>query len=207
VLENQLLLHYYYVFFDPTEGRILWDGVDIRNSKRSSIRKRISVVLQQSSLFNRTVRENISYSKEDMSLDEVIKVAKLANAHDFIMEQDEQYDFVVGERGVKLSGGQRQRISIARALLSKPSLIIFDESTTSLDSESEKAIQESIQLLRHRLTQVIITHRLSTIVNADLIIVLNEGTVSGIGSHQELINSNPIYKKFYDLQFRDDTED
>jgi len=138
-------------------------------------------------------------------MEEIIKAATLANAHSFIMELPEQYDFVVGERGVKLSGGQRQRISIARALLSNPSLIIFDESTTSLDSESELAIQESIQLLHHKLTQVIITHRLSTIIHADLIIVLHEGTISGIGSHQELIRNNPIYSKFYDLQFRDDT--
>jgi subfamily B ATP-binding cassette protein MsbA len=191
-------------FYDPVDGKILWDDIDIRNAKRSSLRKRISVVLQQSSLFNRSIKDNISYSTDNSDMEDIIKATKLANAHDFIMELPEQYDFVVGERGVKLSGGQRQRISIARALLSNPSLIIFDESTTSLDSESELAIQESIQLLHHKLTQVIITHRLSTIIHADLIVVLHDGTVSGIGSHHELIKTNPIYSKFYELQFRDD---
>jgi len=158
-------------------------------------------------LFNRSIRENIAYSTDDPDMEDIINAAKLANAHDFIMELPDQYDFIVGERGVKLSGGQRQRVSIARALLSKPSLIIFDESTTSLDSESEMAIQESIQTLHHKLTQVLITHRLSTIIHADLIVVLDEGTISGLGTHQELIKNNPIYKKFYDLQFRDNSSD
>lgn len=190
-------------FYDPSSGRILWDGIDLRSVTKQSLRQRIAIVPQDTSLFNRSIRENIAYGRPNATLEEVIEAAKLSGAHDFIINSTPNgYDSVIGERGVKLSGGQRQRVAIARALLVQPSLLIFDESTSHLDSESELAIKEAIAFLHHKVTQVIIAHRLSTIMNADQIIVLDGGRIVGIGTHHELLHTSQIYKKLYTLQFQ-----
>jgi ABC-type multidrug transport system fused ATPase/permease subunit len=188
-------------FYDPSQGSILWDGTDLRNATRKSLRRQIAIVPQDTSLFNRTIRENIAYGRQDAALDDIIAAAKRAHAHDFIMRMPKGYDSVIGERGVRLSGGQRQRIAIARALLLEPSLLILDESTSHLDSESEGAIQESITDLHHKTTQLIIAHRLSTVMHADQIIVLDKGKAVASGTHDELLESCDIYRKLHRLQF------
>ncbi len=187
-------------FYDPEEGRILFDGIDLRNTKKASLRKHIAWIPQDTSLFNRTIKENIAYGKQHVSLEEIETAARLAHAHDFIMKTTKGYQSLIGERGVKLSGGQRQRIAIARAILTKPSLMIMDEATSHLDSETEKAISESIRALHHKTTQLIIAHRLSTILHADQIVVLDKGRIVARGKHKELMQ-NPIYRKLYTLQF------
>ncbi len=188
-------------FYDPDDGSILWDGFDIRRATRMSLRQRISYIPQDPVLFNRSIYENIAYGAKHVQRRDVLRAAKLAHAHDFILKTPKGYESVVGERGVKLSGGQRQRIAIARALLAKPSLLIMDESTSHLDSETESAIQESIRYLHGKTTQLIIAHRLSTIQHADMILVIDGGKVVAAGTHQELLKL-PLYKRLYDLQFR-----
>jgi len=157
-------------------------------------------VFQDTCLFNRTIAENIRYGKPTATMEEVIEAAKLANAHEFILDFPDGYESVIGQRGVKLSGGQKQRLAIARALLPKPSLLIFDESTSNLDSESELAIQSAIRALHHQVTQIIIAHRLPTIRHADQIVVLDKGSVVGVGTHHELLDTNPTYRHLHDLQ-------
>jgi len=188
-------------FYDPSSGSILWDGLDLKDVKRSSLRSSVSVVLQQSNLFNISIHDNIAYGKLNATKEEVIAAAILANAHDFIIQLPNQYDSVVGEKGVKLSGGQKQRIAIARSLISNPSLLIFDESTSNLDTESERVIQESMKFLRKRVTQLVIAHRLSTIIHSDMIVLLEEGKIIGTGTHRELLKNNKTYQKLYNLQF------
>ena len=188
-------------FYDPDEGRILWDGIDLRDATRNSLRRRVSYIPQDPTLFNRTIYENIAYSAPHAKKEDVVKAAKLAHAHDFILKTPMGYESVVGERGVKLSGGQRQRIAIARALLAKPSLLIMDESTSHLDSETEKVIQESIRYLHGKTTQLIIAHRLSTILHADLILVIDQGKIAAAGTHEQLLK-HPLYKRLYRLQFK-----
>ncbi len=187
-------------FYDPSNGKILFDGVDLKKIKRSYLRQQIAWIPQDTSLFNRSIKENIAYGNPKVSMKEIISAAKLAHAHDFILQTLKGYDSVIGERGVKLSGGQRQRIAIARALLIKPSVLILDESTSHLDSETEKAISESIRTLHHKTTQIIIAHRLSTILHADQIVVLDNGRIIAVGKHNELLK-NPVYKRLYELQF------
>jgi len=189
--------------YAPTGGAIYWDNKDITQVTAASLRRLIAVVPQETSLFNRTIRENIAYSKPDASMEEIIDAAQRAHAHDFIMKTPEGYESVIGERGVQLSGGQRQRVAIARALLMNPSVLVLDESTSHLDSESEQAIQQAISSLRSsEVTQVIIAHRLSTIVKSDLIVVLDEGRVVDMGSHDHLISHCSLYEKFCSLQFK-----
>ena len=189
-------------FFDVNSGCIKINDFDIRDYKISSIRKNIGVVTQDTILFNRSVYDNISYGCFNFSNDDIILAAKRANAHDFITNLDDGYDTVIGERASLLSGGMAQRISIARAILKNPPILILDEATSSLDSESEKLVQSALDELMKNRTVLIIAHRLSTILNADKIIVLEEGKIIEEGNHKELINQNGRYKNIYDLQFQ-----
>ncbi len=190
-------------FYDPQEGRILIDGHPIRERTLRSLRNQIGVVLQESVLFTGSIGENIRYGRRNATDDDVMEAARQANAHDFIMELDHGYETEIGERGVKLSGGQRQRISLARVFLKAPRIIILDEATSSLDSASETMIQEALDKLMHNRTTFIIAHRLSTVMNADKIIVLLNGRVEEIGSHQELLETGTgVYRQLYEEQFK-----
>lgn len=189
-------------FYDITSGEITVDGKNIYDYDLEALRGNMSIVPQDVILFGGTIRENIAYGKPDASDEEIILAAKQANAFNFVDGFPEKFETLVGERGVKLSGGQRQRIAIARALLKNPSILILDEATSSLDSESEKLVQEALEVLMEGRTSIIIAHRLSTIRNADKILVLDNGEISEEGTHQELINlENGIYKNLSNLQF------
>jgi len=190
-------------FYDPTEGRILVDGHDIRHVQMRSLREQIGIVPQETALFSGTVRDNIAYGKLDAADDEIEAAARAANAHDFISELPQGYATPVGERGVKLSGGQRQRVAIARALLKDPRILILDEATSSLDSESEQAVQEALERLMRDRTTFVIAHRLSTITNADWIVVLDGGRVMEQGRHADLVSrEGGLYRRMHALQFR-----
>lgn len=189
-------------FYDITSGEITVDGKNIYDYDLEDLRGNMSIVPQDVILFGGTIRENIAYGKPDATDEEIIQAAKQANAFNFVDGFPEKFETLVGERGVKLSGGQRQRIAIARALLKNPSILILDEATSSLDSESEKLVQEALEVLMEGRTSIIIAHRLSTIRNADKILVLDNGKISEEGTHQELINlENGIYKNLSNLQF------
>lgn len=189
-------------FYDITSGEITVDGKNIYDYDLEDLRGNMSIVPQDVILFGGTIRENIAYGKPDATDEEIIQAAKQANAFNFVEGFPEKFETLVGERGVKLSGGQRQRIAIARALLKNPSILILDEATSSLDSESEKLVQEALEVLMEGRTSIIIAHRLSTIRNADKILVLDNGKISEEGTHQELINlENGIYKNLSNLQF------
>jgi len=189
-------------FYDITSGEILVDGKNIYDYDLEDLRGNMSIVPQDVILFGGTIKENIAYGNPNASEEEIIQAAKQANAFNFVDGFPEKFETLVGERGVKLSGGQRQRIAIARALLKNPSILILDEATSSLDSESEKLVQEALEVLMEGRTSIIIAHRLSTIRNADKILVLDNGKISEEGTHQELINlENGIYKNLSNLQF------
>ncbi|MFO8082305.1 MAG: ABC transporter ATP-binding protein [Armatimonadota bacterium] len=193
-------------FYDPTRGRILLDGHDLRDLQITSLRKRIGMVMQESFLFAGTLRDNIKYGRPDASDAEVVQAAIAANAHEFITEFPDSYETRVGERGTRLSGGQRQRISIARAILRNPRILILDEATSALDSESEQAIQDALEKLMVGRTTFTIAHRLSTVMNADEIIVLDYGEVVERGTHAELATAGGIYEMLCDVQFRQAVE-
>jgi ABC-type multidrug transport system fused ATPase/permease subunit len=189
-------------FYDINGGEISIDGKNIYDYDLETLRGNMSIVPQDVILFGGTIRENIAYGKPNATEDEIIKAAKQANAYQFIKGFPEKFETIVGERGIKLSGGQRQRIAIARALLKNPRILILDEATSSLDSESEKLVQEALEILMEGRTSIIIAHRLSTIRSADQIIVLDDGTIKEQGKHQELIAlENGIYKNLSNLQF------
>jgi ABC-type multidrug transport system fused ATPase/permease subunit len=189
-------------FYDINGGEISIDGKNIYDYDLETLRGNMSIVPQDVILFGGTIRENIAYGKPNATEDEIIKAAKQANAYQFIKGFPEKFETIVGERGIKLSGGQRQRIAIARALLKNPRILILDEATSSLDSESEKLVQEALEILMEGRTSIIIAHRLSTIRSADQIIVLDDGTIKEQGTHQELITlENGIYKNLSNLQF------
>jgi ATP-binding cassette, subfamily B, bacterial MsbA len=189
-------------FYDVTSGEILIDDVNIKNITIKSLRKIIGIVPQETILFNDTIKNNILFGSDNFSKEELNNAAKFANAYDFINETENGFETSVGERGLKLSGGQKQRIAIARALLRNPQILILDEATSSLDSESEILVQEALEKLMANRTSIIIAHRLSTIKNADRIVVLDGGKIVQAGSHDELIKDEKgVYKKLYDLQF------
>jgi subfamily B ATP-binding cassette protein MsbA len=193
-------------FYDVTAGRILIDGVDIRDYRVESLRAMIGIVTQQTILFNETVRDNIAYGKVGQSLEEVVKAAQAAFADGFIGNLPRGYDTVIGEQGVKLSGGERQRISIARALLKNAPILILDEATSSLDSESEIEVQKALEYLMEGRTTLVIAHRLSTIRKANRIVVISNGEIVEVGTHEELMEKNGEYKKLYLLQFKDNNQ-
>jgi len=190
-------------FFDTGKGTITIDGVNIKALTKDNLRSLMGVVPQEPILFNNTIGYNIGYGKENATLSEVERAANLANIDEFIESMPKKYDTQVGERGVKLSGGQKQRLAIARMILSNPSIIIFDEATSQLDSESEKLIQDAFWKVREGKTTIIIAHRLSTVAKADKIVVMEEGHIKEVGSHQELLkNKDSLYKHFWDLQIK-----
>ncbi|WP_337868728.1 ABC transporter transmembrane domain-containing protein [Meiothermus sp.] len=192
-------------FYDPSAGRILLDGINIRQVEPLELRQHIAIVPQETQLFSGTIEENIRYGKPQATQAEVLEAAKAANAHEFISAFPQGYQTLVGERGVKLSGGQRQRIAIARALLKNPRILILDEATSSLDSESEALVQEALDKLMQGRTTFVIAHRLSTVRNADQIVVLDKGQVVQQGTHEELLAQGGLYKDLYELQFREET--
>tara|TARA_B100001964_G_scaffold245829_1_gene337073 strand:+ start:22729 stop:24516 length:1788 start_codon:yes stop_codon:yes gene_type:complete len=188
-------------FYDPSSGDMKIDGVDIKDFDIASLRSKIGFVTQDTFLFNDTVEANISYGTAQLSKEEIIKVAKIAKTHNFITKLPKGYQTIIGERGVKLSGGQRQRLALARTMIKKPEIIILDEATSNLDSESEQLILESIKEIRKRCTIIAIAHRLSTIENADRIIVLERGMITEEGKHEDLLKKGKTYSKYYNLQF------
>ncbi len=192
-------------FYDVEQGRILIDGYDVRKVTLKSLRDQMGLVTQQTILFNDTARNNIAYGNLKCSDQEVIEAAKAAHAHDFIQRLPQGYDTIIGEQGVKLSGGERQRISIARALLKNAPILILDEATSSLDSESETEVQKALEELMKGRTVFVIAHRLSTIRNAHRILVLSDGRIIEQGTHEELTALNGEYRRLYNLQFKEDT--
>jgi subfamily B ATP-binding cassette protein MsbA len=192
-------------FYTPTAGRILFDGVDSREITLESLRALTGIVSQDTVLFNDSVRNNIAYGAGGKySLEQIERAARAANAHEFILELPQGYDTVLGERGTRLSGGQRQRLAIARALLVDPPILILDEATSALDTESERLVQEAVDRLLEGRTVFVIAHRLSTVVNADVILVLDRGRIVERGTHGELLAERGAYFRLHALQFRDE---
>ena len=188
-------------FYDVSSGAVRIDGMDVRDLTLKSLRSQIGIVQQDVYLFVGTVLENIRYGRPDATREEIIEAAKNANAHEFIMSLPDGYDTDIGQRGVKLSGGQKQRLSIARVFLKNPPILIFDEATSSLDNESERIVQESLEKLAKNRTTLVIAHRLSTIRNAQKILVLTDMGIEEEGTHEELLQKNGIYAKLYSVQF------
>jgi subfamily B ATP-binding cassette protein MsbA len=194
-------------FHDPVSGGVFWDGIDLRDARIASLRRQIALVTQETVLFNDTVRHNIAYGKPDATQAEIEEAARIAFAHDFIMELPHKYDTIVGERGIFLSGGQRQRLAIARSLLVDAPVLILDEATSALDAESERFVQQAIANLVRNRTTVVIAHRLSTIRRANTIVVMESGKITELGTHAELLAKGGQYRKLYELQFADEEEE
>jgi len=190
-------------FYDPTAGRILFDGHELRSVTLESLRRQIGLVTQETMLFDDTVRNNIAYGRADVPMEGIVAAAKSANAHEFIENLPDGYDTLVGERGSRLSVGQRQRLTIARALLKDPPILVLDEATSALDSESEKLVQEALEVLMKNRTSLVIAHRLSTVRRADRILVMEKGSIVETGTHRELLERNGIYARFHLLQMQD----
>jgi subfamily B ATP-binding cassette protein MsbA len=190
-------------FYDVTSGAVLIDGVDVREYTQSSLRRNIAVVTQETFLFNDTVRNNIAYGDIEASEERIVQAARAALAHDFITQMPKKYETRVGERGQRLSGGERQRISIARAILRNAPILILDEATSALDSESEQLVQQALANLMQNRTTFVIAHRLSTVRNADIIVVIDKGRILETGTHESLLESNGLYSRFFRLQTED----
>ena len=201
------MINLLYRFYDPKQGSVLVDGYDLRDIKLASLRKQMAVVLQDNFLFSGTIMDNIRYGDLDATDEEIIEVAETVGAHEFIMKLPEGYQTEVRERGGRLSVGQRQLISLARALLSDPRILIMDEATSSIDAYTELIIQQALDKIFKNRTSIIIAHRLSTVRNADMIIVLHEGKIAEKGSHDELIKLDGLYKQLYEMQFKYETEE
>ena len=189
-------------FYDVTEGQVLIDGLDVRDIKLESIRRNVGMVMQESLLFSVTIKENIAYGRHDATEEEIIRAAKQADLHDFIMSLPDAYDTKIGEDGIKLSVGQKQRLSIARAILTDPKILILDDATSALDSQTEANVQQALEHVMQGRTSIVIAHRLSTVVNADKIVVLDKGEVVDIGTHEELVNKPGVYRTLYEEQFK-----
>jgi subfamily B ATP-binding cassette protein MsbA len=189
-------------FNRPTKGRVLIDGQDLADLKLRDYRGNLGIVLQDNFLFDGTVADNIKFSRPDATRDEVVAVSRIAHADEFVSTFPQQYDTIVGERGVRLSGGQRQRVAIARAILAQPAILLLDEATSSLDSESEALIQDGLNALRAGRTTFVIAHRLSTIISADQILVIEEGQIVERGTHRDLLLLDGRYRQLYDKQYR-----
>ena len=194
-------------FHDPVSGGVFWDGIDLRDASLSSLRRQIALVTQETVLFNDTVRHNIGYGKPEATQAEIEEAARIAFAHDFIMELPEKYETIVGERGIFLSGGQRQRLAIARSLLVDAPVLILDEATSALDAESERFVQQAIANLVRNRTTIVIAHRLATIRRADTIVVMERGRITEVGKHSQLLAQGGQYRRLYELQFADEEEE
>ncbi len=194
------LVHLIPRFYDVVAGRVTIDDIDVRDVAQTALRSKISIALQESVLFSGTIRDNIRYGRPEATDEEVIAAAKLAQAHDFIMSFPDGYDSVVGQRGVNLSGGQKQRIAIARALLTRPTVLILDDSTSSVDVETEARLQEALAIARRGRTNLIVAQRISTVLGADKILVLENGQIAAQGTHYELLANSPIYREIYESQ-------
>ncbi|MEW5895666.1 MAG: ABC transporter ATP-binding protein [Candidatus Omnitrophota bacterium] len=188
-------------FYDPQEGQVLFDGVDLKDVAFCSLRKQIGIVSQDTFLFNETVKYNIAYGGGDVSKEDIEEAARQAYAHRFIVDMEQGYNTVIGDRGVRLSGGEKQRVTIARAILKNPPILILDEATSALDSESEKYVKEALDDLMKGRTVIAIAHRLSTIMQADKIVVIDDGRIVDKGTHEELISRGGLYKRLYETQF------
>jgi subfamily B ATP-binding cassette protein MsbA len=187
--------------YDPVEGTITIDGRDLTTLRQADYRRLFGVVSQEALLFNAPVRDNIAYGREGVTPEDVERAARIANAHEFILELPQGYDTPVGDRGVRLSGGQRQRLAMARALVARPQILVLDEATSSLDSESERLVQQTLDRVVEGMTSIAIAHRLSTVLGADTIVVLNRGRVEAIGRHADLLTRSETYARLYRLQF------
>jgi ATP-binding cassette, subfamily B, multidrug efflux pump len=193
-------------FYDVTRGRVTVDGVDVREVTLDSLRSQIGLVLQETTLFTGTVRENIAYGRPEATMEEIVAAARAAEAHDFILEFGQGYDTPVGERGMTLSGGQKQRVAIARALLLDPRILILDDSTSSVDVETEYRIQKALDKLMVGRTSFVIAQRISTVRDADTILVLQDGRIAARGSHEELMRDSALYAEIYSSQLQSECE-
>jgi len=194
------LVHLIPRFYDVNAGRVTIDGIDVRDMSQAALRRHIGIALQETVLFSGTIRDNIRYGRPEAGDEEVIAAAKAAQAHDFILSFPKGYDTVLGQRGVNLSGGQKQRIAIARALLVQPAVLILDDSTSAVDLETEARIQDALQRLMRGRTSLVIAQRISSVLNADKILVLDGGRIAAQGTHAELLATSPIYRGLYESQ-------
>jgi len=194
-------------FYDPSQGKITIDGVNIRDIKQDSLLAHVGIVPQETILFSGSVQDNIRYGRPDATDDEVIAAAKAAQAHDFITHLPQGYNTHIEERGVNLSGGQKQRIAIARAIVTQPKILILDDSTSSVDVETETKIQDALQVIMRDRTSFVVAQRISTVLNADKIIVIDKGRIAAEGTHAELMKSSPIYQEIYASQLGDGVHD